>query len=319
MEPWNMQPPPPPFRLPRVPRLPRFPVPGGPLKLVAALALLAALLLSAPYFTVAQNERTVVTNWGKVSYLAQPGFHLRIPVMQAIVPMPVNIRSIQLDDLNTYTIDSQELEATIVLQYRIPVGRVLDVYSNLGPDYALRLRSMVIDRFKTVIGTVNAIDLASQRGRVASEVLRSIRTDAARLYDGIEITDFQFINFNWNDAYRTAISNASVAKARVDQQEQEKRQAEVSAEQAVVEATGRANAQVASAEGDAKSRRIRADADAYAVQIAGTAAASALRAQNEALNNNPNLVAMQWAQRWNGALPTSMFGSSPVPLVMGSK
>jgi len=175
----------------------------------------------------------------------------------------------------------------------------------------------VIDRFKTVIGTVNAIDLASERGKVSKEVLASIRNDAARLYDGIEITDFQFINFNWNDAYRTAISNASVAKARVDQQEQEKRQAQVSAEQAVVEAKGRANAQIATAEGDARARRIRADADAYAVQIAGNAAASALKAQNEALNTNPNLVSMQWAQRWNGQLPTSMFGSSPVPLVMG--
>ena len=317
MEPWNIQPPrPPPYRLPTMPKLPPL---GNPLKLLAILVVLAALVLSAPYFTVAQNERTVVTNWGKVSYLAEPGFHLRIPVVQAITPIPVNIRSIQFDDLNTYTIDSQELAATIVLQYRIPVGRVLDVYSNLGPDYALRLRSMVVDRFKTVIGTVNAIDLASQRGRVASEVLNSVRADAARLYDGIEITDFQFINFNWNDAYRTAISNASVAKARVDQQEQEKRQAQVSAEQAVVEATGRANAQIATAEGDAKSRRIRADADAYAVQIAGTAAASALKAQNQALDNNPNLVAMQWAQRWNGQLPTSMFGAAPVPFVLGGK
>ena len=304
----------------RLPGLPGgLPVQPRVLKLVAVLALAALLLASAPYFTVAQSERTVVTNWGEVSYLAEPGFHLRIPVMQAITPMPVAVRSIQLDDLNTYTIDSQELEATIVLQYRIPVNRVLDVYSNLGPDYALRLRSMVIDRFKTVIGTVNAIDLAAQRGRVAAEVLKSIRADAARLYDGIEITDFQFINYNWNDAYRTAISNASVAKARVDQQEQEKRQAEVSAEQAVVEAKGRANALVASADGDGQARRIHADADAYAVRIAGVAAASALKAQNEALNNNPNLVSMQWAQRWNGQLPTSMFGSSPVPLVMGAK
>ncbi len=307
------------FRTIQPRRLPGPPNPAGFIKIFGAVALLVLLFASAPYFTVAQNERTVVTDWGKVSYLADPGFHLRIPIMQAITPMPISVRSIQLDDLNTYTIDSQELEATIVLQYRIPVGRVLDVYSNLGPDYALRLRSMVIDRFKTVIGTVNAIDLASQRGRVALEVLSSIRTDAARLYDGIEITDFQFINFNWNDAYRTAISNASVAKARVDQQEQEKRQAEVSAEQAVVEAKGRANAQVATAEGDASSRRIRADADAYAVQIAGTAAASALKAQNEALNNNPNLVSMQWAQRWNGQLPASMYGASPVPLVMGGK
>ena len=290
-----------------------------PVVAVVAAGAIAVFLAFAPFFTVKQNDRTVVTNWGKVSYLAEPGIHLRLPIMQSTIAMPVNVRAIQFDDLNTYTIDSQEFQATIVFQYRIPVDRVLDVYSNLGPDYASRLSSMVVDRFKTVIGTVNAIDLASQRGRVGAEVLASIRKDAARLYDGIEITDFQFINFNWNDAYRTAISNASVAKARVDQQEQEKRQAEVSAEQAVVEATGTANAQVATAEGDAKSRRIRANADAYAVQIAGTAAASALDAQNRALANNPNLVSLQWAQRWNGQLPTSMFGNNPVPLVTPGK
>ena len=283
----------------------------------AAIAVLGAAFLLSPYFTVDQNERTIVTNWGEVSYAAGPGIHFRVPIMQGLVPIPVDVRSVRIDKLNTYTVDSQELTATLVLQYRVPADKVIDVYTNLGLNYEAKLESMVIDRFKTVLGQVNAIELASQRGAIAKKVLDTVRADAAKQYYGLDVTDIQVVNVDWNDAFRQAISNASVAKARVDQQEQEKRQAEVKAQQAVVEATGRANAQVATAEGEAKAVKINAEAQAYATRQAGEAQAVALKAQGEALGSNPGLVALNWAQRWNGQMPQSMYGASPMTMVMG--
>ena len=281
------------------------------------LAVIAILLLFSPYFTVKQNERTIVTNWGEVSYAAGPGIHFRVPVMQTLIPIPVDVRSVKLDRLNTYTVDSQELTATLVLQYRVPADKVIDVYSNLGTSYEAKLESMVIDRFKTVLGQVNAIELASKRGEIGRKVLDAVRADAARQYYGLDVTDIQIVNVDWNDAFRQAISNASVAKARVDQQEQEKRQAEVRAQQAVVEATGRANAQVATAEGEAKSVKIRAEADAYAIRQAGEAKAIALEAQGKALGDNAKLVSLNWAQRWNGQMPQAMYGENPMTMIMG--
>jgi len=290
------------------------------IKAGAGVVALGVIFIFAPYFEVAQTDRTVVTNWGKASYVADPGIHLRVPVMQGLVPFAITTQSIDIPSLNTYTIDSQELTAHLTLQYRLPADKVMEVYSNMGTAYASKLVSMVIDRFKTAVGRVNAIDLSSQRGKLTADVLKTVQADAARLYDGVEISDIQLVNFDWNDAYRQAISNASVAKAAVDQQEQQeqqKRRAQVQAEQAVVEAEGAANAKVAQAQGYAKSATITADADAHVTIVAGEAAAQALKAQNEALANNQSIVALTWAQRWDGHMPTTTYGGNPVPMVMG--
>ena len=290
------------------------------LKVAIGFVILFLIFIFAPFFTVNQNERVIVTNWGKVDYAADPGFHLRVPVVQSLITIPVDIRSVRIDKLNTYTVDSQELIATIVLQYRVPADKVIDIYSNLGTNYESKLESMVIDRFKTVLGQVNAIELASQRGAIAKRVLDSTRADAAKNYYGLDITDIQLVNIDWNDAFRTAISNASVAKAKVDQQEQEKRQAEVTAQQAVVIATGQANAKVAQAEGEAKSVRVSAEAQAYATTKTGEANAASLIAQRNALGNNAtaaDVVSYGWAIRWNGVLPQTTYGTgAPVPMVM---
>lgn len=287
------------------------------IKAGVAVVALGLVFIFAPYFEVAQTDRTVVTSWGKASYVADPGIHLRVPVMQGLVPFAITTQSIDIPSLNTYTVDSQELTAHLTLQYRLPADKVMEVYSNMGTAYAGKLVSMVIDRFKTAVGRVNAIDLSSQRGKLTADVLKTVQADAARLYDGVEISDIQLVNFDWNDAYRQAISNASVAKAAVDQQEQQKRRAQVQAEQAVVEAEGVANAKIAEAQGYAKSATITADANAHVTIVAGEAAAQALKAQNEALANNQSIVALTWAQRWDGHMPTTTYGGNPVPMVMG--
>ena len=287
------------------------------IKAGAAIVGIGLLFLFSPYFTVDQNERTIVTNWGEVFYAAGPGIHFRVPVMQGLIPVPIDVRSVRLNKLNTYTIDSQELTATLVLQYRVPADKVIEIYTNLGLNYEVKLESMVVDRFKTVLGQVNAIDLASQRGAIGKRVLEIVRADAAKQYYGLDVTDIQLVNVDWNEAFRTAISNASVAKARVDQQEQEKRQAEVQAQQNVVEATGLANAKVAEAEGTAKSVRINAEAQAYATRQNGEAQAAALEAQGRALGNNPRVVDLNWAQRWNGQAPQAIYGANPMTMIMG--
>lgn len=88
-----------------------------------------------------------------------------------------------------------------------------------------------------------------------------------------------------------------------------------SAETAKIRAEGDANAVRARAAGDADARILHATAEAKAIQLQGEAQAAAIRAQAEALKANPDLVSLRKAEKWDGELPTALYGSAPIPFM----
>jgi hypothetical protein len=57
-----------------------------------------------------------------------------LPVAQQIWRYPVNIRQVTIERANTYTIDNQEIDATVTIFYRLPPDRLEFIYRNV-PDY----------------------------------------------------------------------------------------------------------------------------------------------------------------------------------------
>lgn len=94
------------------------------------------------------------------------------------------------------------------------------------------------------------------------------------------------------------------AEVAVQQRQQELAQEKIKAEIAVTQANGRA-----------ASIRAEAQAQADAIILRGNAEAAAIKARGEALAANPNLVTLVQAERWNGALPTTMVPGSAVPFL----
>ncbi len=125
---------------------------------------------------------------------------------------------------------------------------------------------------------------------------------------GVRITDFQLTELTFQKSFRDAVGNAAVEKAKVEAQEQMKRQDEVAAQRSQIRALGDANAAREQAKGQADARLVLAQTEAKAIQLKGEAEALAIRAQNEALGNNPRLVELRKAERWDGQLPKQMLG-----------
>jgi hypothetical protein len=65
----------------------------------------------------------------------------------------------------------------------------------------------------------------------------------------------------------------------------------------------------------ADATRAQAQADADAARLRGEAGADAIRAKGAALRDNPTLIALTSAERWNGILPTTMVPGGAVPFV----
>lgn len=112
---------------------------GGLFSVVGLLALIAVLFLLylvSPFFTVGEYERTVVTRFGQFSSVAGPGLHFRVPFVNGLETYPIGIQRLQKDHLNTYTVDNQELDALVTLNFRVnenEVRRSLRPTATIGP------------------------------------------------------------------------------------------------------------------------------------------------------------------------------------------
>ena len=279
--------------------------------IIAAVVVLLAIWGS--YFTVDRHEVGIVTRWGAIKYTVGPGLHFKIPMADTATMYRTDIRAFQLTKVNTYTIDNQELDAVFTVNYRIPAEQAERIFTSV-PDFEQRLSTLTLDRFKAEVGKVNVTDIASRRGEVGKRVFDVLQKDAQRLF-GLEVTDFQINNIDYTPQFRQAVDQAAIAKTLVERAEQLKRQAEIDAESKKITAVGEANAIRERARGDADGNLLRAQAEAQAIKIKGEAEATAIAAQATALKDNPGLIELRRAERWDGKLPTQMLGTAPIPFM----
>jgi regulator of protease activity HflC (stomatin/prohibitin superfamily) len=288
---------------------------GNILRLAGGALIVVALMGS--WYTVESNKTVVVTRFGQFSHTADPGFNFKIPFVDAVQEYRTDIQELRpAQAVNTYTVDNQEVDIVYTVFYRVPADKVQYINAN-NRDYKARLDSMVVDRLKTTMGSVNVQSVAEKRGQLRDAIKETIVASAAPL--GIEVTDFQLTDLEYTKAFREAVNNAAVQKANVESFEYQRQQAQKSAETAAINAEGTANAVRAKAKGDADARTYQAAAEAKAIELQGNAEASAIQAQASALKANPELVNLRKAERWDGKLPTAVYAGAPIPFLPADK
>ena len=101
----------------------------------------------------------------------------------------------------------------------------------------------------------------------------------------------------------------------MQKRQQELAQQKVQAEITVTQAQAQADAQIAQATAQAQAVKLAADAEAYAIRLRGEAEATAIDQRGKALRDNPGVVALVQAEKWNGQLPYTMPPNGTVPFL----
>jgi regulator of protease activity HflC (stomatin/prohibitin superfamily) len=144
-----------------------------------------------------------------------------------------------------------------------------------------------------------------QRARLNSDIQSALqRAIAAEGKSPVLITSVQISNIDFSDAYEKAIEQRMLAEVEVERLRQNLEREKVQAEIAVTQAKGRADAV-----------RAEAQAQADAIRLRGDAEAAAIKARGGALGENPKLVDLVQAERWDGKLPATMVPGSSVPML----
>jgi regulator of protease activity HflC (stomatin/prohibitin superfamily) len=109
----------------------------------------------------------------------------------------------------------------------------------------------------------------------------------------LSVESVQIENIDFSEAYEQSIEQRMLAEVEVQKVQQNAQREKVQAEIAV----------------------IQAKAQADAVKLQGDAEAHAINARGKALRDNPSLVELVQAEKWDGKLPTTMVPGSAVPFI----
>lgn len=270
---------------------------------IGAMLLISLMFVNDTYYTIDEGERGVVLRAGSVNHVAEPGLNFKFPIIDSVVRISVQDQKRAYEKVATYSKDVQLAMILVSVNYKVLPGAVDEVYARYGTEIVARaIDPIVPDRLKKVFGQYQAATVVAERVRLGKEVEDAIK--AAVPQDLIQVVSVQIENIDFSDAYEAAIEAAAKAEAAVRQARNELERQKVEAERVVVDAKARADAV-----------RAQAQAEAERIKLAGEAEATAIRAKGDALRDNPNLVGLIAAERWNGVLPTTQVPGSAVPFI----
>jgi regulator of protease activity HflC (stomatin/prohibitin superfamily) len=248
-----------------------------------------------------------------------PGMHLKLPLLDTIDKIQVSLDTYRIDRLSVNTIDNQPILVSVGLTYRIPSQAVLKLLYGVGRvgnfDIGDNFSRIIADRTAKVFAQQNTTTISENRERLSSALRALLGTDLGRLY-GIEVVDFQIAQITYSESFRASVEAAVKAKNEAVAAENTVNRIRFEAQQAVARANGEAEAKLKLADADRQAAILAAQGRAEAVRLEGESRANVLRLYAAILHDNPAIVDMVRADRWNGALPATLLeGAGGVPLI----
>ena len=248
------------------------------------VAIIAVLILIGFFSTctiIGPGERGVKVSLGKVSpNVYSEGMHFTMPFISHITKWDVKT---QISNIRTQmqTKDIQMATISYTLAYHLKPEAVDKLQREVGKDYYNTLIHPVVEgQVKDTVGKQNASELIANRELVASQIKSKLIQSLNTRY--FEITDFNITGIAYEPSFMKAIEE------------------KVTAEQEALKAKNK----TVQVQEEAKQKILTAEAEAKAIQL-----------KAQALSNNHQLVALEYAKKWDGKLPVNMYGGNTVPFI----
>lgn len=280
-----------------------------------SIALLIALLIVWPFYSVPTGSRGVVTQFGKIVGVEPEGLAV-LPPWQKLSVFSIRSETADIEKAEGSTSDQQPVIVSLTVRYSISTDKVSEVfekYSHNG-DLASYVQTASQEVFKAVTARYTAPDLIAQRAKVSQDINVALG-EKLKIY-GAQVINIDMRNFSFQESYMKAIND------KVTQE-----QLRLAADNKLKTVESEQKQKVAIAEAEANAVKATADGDAYATVKNATAQAEALRVQGVAIRENPQILELrridvalkQAGAGWDGKLPVAMYANSPIPLLNLSK
>lgn len=268
--------------------------------------ILLFFLVTGVFVIVESGHVGVVRTLGAVQPNALPeGFHMKKPFMDKVEQIDIRLTAASAKAVSASK-DLQTVQTQVTLQYSITGELAPVIFQKIGKRNTVSLTLIepaIQESVKAITAKYTAEQLVTKRAEVKVEIQEAINnfisitlaekgisTNALRIAN-IAITDFDF-----SDEFNKAI------------------ELKVKAEQEALQALNEKIRRVTQAEAAAEEKKLAASAQAFEIEVASKARAAAIEREANALKNNPQIIQLRIAERWDGTLP-KFSGGNMVPLL----
>lgn len=270
------------------------------IRIIAGAAAIGVVLVGGSaifgsFYSVDESERAIVLEWGAAKKVTTPGLHWKVPFMEGVRTISLRVDCYTGENLPAYSKDQQPAQIDIKVCYAAKpddqsLKTIYATYRNVDGYAKAEIVPKTLEGLKTVFGQYNAVTVIQDRARFNADLDGML----ADIGEGpIYIQSVQVQDIDFSDAYEQSVEARMQAQVEVEKVEQNLERERLQAEIKVVQA----------------------EAEAARVKLAGEAEAAAIEAKGQALRNNPQLVGLVAAEKWNGVLPATMLPGGAVPFV----
>lgn len=263
------------------------------------------LFVTSGFVIVDSGKVGVVRTLGAVQPNAlNEGFHIKKPFLDKVEQIDIRLQKANAKAASASK-DLQTVRTQVTLQYSL-TGSVAPVtYQKIGKNDAVSstlIEPAIQESVKAITAKYTAEQLVTKRAEVKVEIQDAINKfiDVTLKEKGLPINAIRIANvaitdFDFSEDFNKAI------------------ELKVKAEQEALQASNEKIRRVTQAEASNEERKLAADAEAYQIEKASIARAQAIEREAKALKNNPELIQLRLAEKWDGQLP-KFSGGEGIPL-----
>jgi regulator of protease activity HflC (stomatin/prohibitin superfamily) len=240
------------------------------------IAILAIIVLTQSISIVSAGHTGVVLTFQQVQgTVLSEGLHFKIPFAQQVVQVDNRVQKAEAT-CSSASKDLQTISSVIAVNYKVLNDSSASVYKNIGRNYVdVIITPAIQESVKSVTARYTAEELITKRQQVSEEMREELKVKISSY--GIEIQVFNIISFDFSAEYNAAIEAKQTAQQNALKAEQDLQRVKVEAEQTVA--------------------RAQAEADSYK-----------LKSQEI----TPEILLMNYIDKWDGKLPTMVTGDGSV-------
>lgn len=245
---------------------------GKKVKIIVGVcvALLLIVAISIASITIVPTGHKGVTlNMGAVTgAVMNEGINFKIPFVQNAEIIDVRVKKYESKDNSSASKDLQTIKSSIAVNYRVNQDHVADLYQKIGMSYESTVINPAISEcIKSVTSRYTAEELITKRTEVSEEMKKFLQKKLSEKY--ILVDSFNIINFDFTDAFNTAIEEKQIAEQNALKAKYDLERIKTEAEQAVTKAKGEAEA---------------------------------MKLKNEQISQN--IIYLEFIDKWDGKMPT---------------
>ena len=240
--------------------------------LIPVVLIALVIIVVANSFAIVDAGHTgVVKTLGKVKEgTLQEGIHFKIPFVQKVIVIDNRIRKLEVNT-EAFSKDLQSVNTVLAINYRVDTAKSDSIYKNIGADYESVLVTPAVNEvLKAITATYTAEQSVTNRQLISDGLVTGLNEKLNEI--GLYVTDVNIIDFDFSEAFITAIEEKQVAQQKLLKAETEKKTA------------------ITNAEAEAEAIKIKAEAEAEA---------------NSTISKSltDQVIENKKVEKWNGELP----------------